>query len=92
MARMDLEDCKDKNFERVYMAGNQEEAKRVEALLHDNNVDYAVSLEPFTTVTGLIKGGSEKYGVAFYVPAGRGDWCRDIFVRQGLDSGILDDD
>jgi hypothetical protein len=90
MTQIDLEDFRDKETVRVYMAGSQEEAKRVEAVLDNEAIDYAVALEPHTTVTGLIKGKSEKYGVAFYVEAGQSEYCKKLFVTKGLGSGIND--
>jgi hypothetical protein len=92
MARIELEEFEDKEIKRVFMAGSQEEAKRVEVLLDDEDIDYAVTLEPYTTVTGLIMPSSQKQGVAFYVLSGQSDYCRNIFVSNGLDAGIINDD
>ena len=92
MAQVELEEFEDKEIKRVYMAGSQEDAKRVENLLDDEAIDYAIDLEPYTTVTGLIMPTSQKQGVAFYVIAGQSDYCRNIFMSNGLKAGIINDD
>jgi hypothetical protein len=92
MAQVEIEDFKDKEIKRVFMAGSQEEAKRVEDLLNDEDIDYAIALEPYTSLTGLIMPSSQKQGVAFYVIAGQSDYCRNILISKGLDAGIINDE
>ncbi|MEW6601101.1 MAG: hypothetical protein AB1499_09030 [Nitrospirota bacterium] len=92
MAQIEFEDFENKEIERVFMAGNQEEAMRVEELLNDEEIDYAIALEPFTTVMGLIMPTSQKQGITFYVIAGQSDYCRNIFKSNGLKAGIINDD
>jgi hypothetical protein len=92
MAHIELEDFKDKEIKRIYMAGSQDEAKRVEDLLNNEEIDYAIALEPYTTAIGLIMPISQKQGVAFYVLAGQSDYGRNILISNGLRAGIINDD
>jgi len=92
MSHIELEDFKDREIKRIYMAGSQDEARRVEDLLNNEEIDYAIALEPYTTAIGLIMPTSQKHGVAFYVLAGQSDYSRNILVSNGLRSGIIDDD
>lgn len=91
MALVDLEDFGDKEMKRVFIASSREQTERVKELLDDEQIDYAINIEPYSPVTGLIMSASEKQGVAFYVLARQSDHCRNIIKSHGLDAGIHND-
>jgi len=89
--RIALDDFGDKDVSRIYLAGRLAEAKRVEEALSDNNIDYAVEVEPYVATFAVLSFG--EYGrAAFYVLAGQADFCRRVLAEAGLSTGILDDD
>jgi hypothetical protein len=88
MGRIELEKFTDRNITRIYIAKNIKEAQGVEKLLTDNNIEYALSLEPFLPPTLL---QSERMGAAFYVESSRSDDCRQVIRDQGLGAGIVYD-
>jgi len=88
MARLDFENFGDKELERMYIAGRVNEAERVEGILNEHGIDYAVGIEPFST-RGLF--ASEYSGAAFYALCGQAAFARNILVAAGLNSGLIPD-
>jgi hypothetical protein len=81
----------DKDVALVYVAARRSEAKRVEQVLSDHAVDYAVAAEPFEhLVLGLLPMTYE--GVGFYVLAGQAEFCRGLLHAAGLVQGLVEDD
>jgi hypothetical protein len=90
MSRIALDDFGDKDISRVYLAGRLAEAKRVEEILTDNNIDYAVEVEPYVATFAVLSFG-EYRGAAFYVLSGQAAFCRRVLAEAGLTVGILED-
>jgi hypothetical protein len=67
----------------VYIAGNLADAHHVERLLDERNIEYAVSLETFTTESPMVFGG-EYRGVFFYVPHVQHQMVCQLLQAQGL--------
>jgi len=81
----------DKEVAMVYIAGRLPEGKRVEQVLSENDIDYAVDTEPFESrVLGILPVTYE--GVGFYVVAGQADFCRRVLRAAGLVQGLVEDD
>ncbi|HEY1267012.1 MAG TPA: hypothetical protein VGH16_07130 [Candidatus Binatia bacterium] len=91
MSCIALDDFGDKDVSRVYLAGRLAEAKRVEEVLTDNSIDYAVEVEPYVATFAVLSFG-EYGGAAFYVLSGQADFCRRILAEAGLTGGILQDE
>ena len=90
MPRMALDDFDDKDITRVYLAGRLAEAKRVEKVLNDNDIEYAIEVEPYVTTFAVLSFG-EYGGAAFYVLSGQADFCRGILKEAGFTVGILEE-
>lgn len=90
MSRFALDDFEESELSRIYLAGRLAEAKRVEKVLEENGIDYAVEVEPYT-VTLLFIGFGEYKGDAFYVRSGQAAFCRRVLADAGLDLGIFDE-
>jgi hypothetical protein len=91
MALVDAATFDDKEVTLVYIAGRLKEGKRVEQLLSDTGVDYAVDVEPFeTTVLGILPVAYE--GVGFYVASHQADHCREVLRAAGLVQGLVERD
>jgi hypothetical protein len=91
MALIDAAELDGKEVARVYIAGRLAEAKRVEQVLSENGIDYALDAEVFrTNLLGFLP--SEYEGVAFYVLSGQASRCRQILHGAGLTAGLVEDD
>ena len=91
MALVDPETFDDKEVALVYIAGRLSEAKRVEQVLSDNAIDYAVDSEPFQSrVLGILP--VEYQGVGFYVSADQADFCRRVLREADLVQGLVEND
>lgn len=66
----------------VYIAGNLDEARAIEQWLTDGGIEYALSLEPFTTTSYLTH--RERMGLFVYVPTAQHRLCRDLLESHGL--------
>lgn len=66
----------------VYIAGNMVDAGKVERILTEHGVDYALSLEPFAS-TSMMRAG-EHTGLFVYVPTAQHRSCREMLERSGL--------
>jgi len=65
----------------VYIAGNLPDAEAAEQRLTEMGIDYALSLEPFTTLSLM---GGEYTGLFVYVPTAQHRFCREMLERHGL--------
>jgi len=89
MALVDPATFDDKEVTVVYIAGRQSEGKRVEQVLSDNAIDYAIGIEPFESlVLGILP--VEYEGVGFYVLSGQADFCRRVLREAGLAQGLVE--
>lgn len=90
MALVDPETFDDKEVAIVYIAGRLPEGKRVEQVLSDHAIDYAVDSEPFQSrVLGILP--VEYEGVGFYVLLGQADFCRRLLREAGLVQGLVEE-
>jgi hypothetical protein len=81
----------DQEVAMVYIAGRLGEGKRVEQVLLDNAIDYAVDFEPFEgRVLGIVPVKYE--GVGFYVLSRQADFCRRALRQAGLVQGLVEND
>jgi hypothetical protein len=91
MALVDMEIFDDKEVALVYIAGRLSEGKRVEQVLSDNAIDYAVDIEPFQSrVLGILP--VEYKGVGFYVLSAQADFCRRVLREASLVQGLVEED
>lgn len=89
MARVALEEFNDQEVARIYFAAKLSEAEEVEMELQQNNIDYAVEVEPYRAMA--VFWVSEYKGAAFYVPAAQADFCRRILAEAGLKAGLMEE-
>ena len=91
MALVDPATFDGKEVALVYVAGRLSEGKRVEQVLSEHAIDYAVDIEPFESrVLGILP--VEYEGVGFYVIADHAEFCRRILREAGLVQGLVEDD
>ncbi len=91
MALVDPETFDDKEVAMVYVAGRLSEAKRVEQVLSDNDIDYALDIEPFQSrLLGILT--VEYEGVGFYVLRGQADFSRRALREASLLQGLVEED
>lgn len=91
MALVDPETFDDKDVAMVYIAGRLTEGKRVEQVLSDNAIDYAVDIEPFQKrVLGILP--IEYEGVGFYVLSSQAEFCRRVLREAGVVQGLVEED
>ena len=72
---------------RIFLAVTVAEARRVEAVLDELDVDYSVRVEP----CGRTLFGSVRQGAAFLVDAPQADRCDEALVKAGLGAGVVRD-
>jgi hypothetical protein len=89
MARIDPEELEDRQSELIFIARRIREAERVEALLTEEGIDYALAFEPF--LHGGIFGIMTLTGVGFYVLSGQAPYCRELLGQHGLAVGVVDE-
>ena len=91
MALVPPETFDDKDVAMVYVAGRLNEGKRVEQVLSDHAVDYAVDVEPFEgRVLGILR--VEYEGLGFYVRAAQAESCRRLLRDAGWLEGLVEHD
>ena len=91
MTLVDPATLDDQEVTMIYIAGRLGEGKRVEQVLSDNGIDYAVDFEPFESrVLGILPVQYE--GVGFYVLSGQADFCRRVLRESGLVQGLVEED
>ena len=88
MGRIDAEEFEDRSNELIFIARRVSEAERVEEILSDEGIDYALAFEPF--LHGGIFGVTTLQGVGFYVLTERAPHCRELLGRRGLGVGVVD--
>ncbi len=91
MALVDPAEFDGKDVAMIYIAGRVSEGKRVEEVLCNHAVDYAVDIEPFeTSVLGILPVQYE--GVGFYVLSDQAEFCRGVLRAAGLLQGLVEAD
>ena len=91
MALVHADAFDDKDVAMVYIAGRLNEGKRVEEVLSENAIDYAVDIEPFEKrVLGILPIKYE--GVGFYVLSHQADVSRRVLREAGLLQGLVEED
>jgi hypothetical protein len=50
----------------------------------ENNIDYAIALEPFVEIAFI----AERNGIAIYVMTGQASFSRNLLATKGLSSGL----
>ena len=88
VALVDPEILADQDMVAVFMTPKLGLARRVEALLTERGVDYAVQVELF----GYNLFGSARYGAMFCVAAGQAHYCRSALVDAGLGRGVVEEE
>ena len=88
VAWIESEILADRNLLAVFIAQTLREAQRVEELLSERGVDYAVQVE----LLGYTLLGSARYGAMFYVTASQAQYCRSALGAAGLDLGVIEED
>jgi hypothetical protein len=74
----------------VYVAARLKEGKRVEQVLSDHGIDFAVDCESFQTrLLGILT--REYEGVGFYVLSAHAAVSRRILREVGLVQGLVDE-
>lgn len=87
MADVDAEDLKD--LERIFIARTLRQARKVEALLTQAGVEYAVQVEPYGR---SLLFGTIRHGAAFYVAGEHAPACRERLVAAGFGNGVVEHD
>ena len=88
MARIAIEDFKDAEIARVYLAAGFAEAQSVEAELNKHEVDYAVEVEAYRG--SVLLWYTEHKGAAFYVRENQAELCSELLRAAGLTAGLLE--
>ena len=87
MPRVAIEDFEEQEVSRVYVATRLSEAKLVEEVLTQNDIDYAVEVEPYlTTVMFWI---TEYKGATFLVFSEQVEICQRVLGAAGLTAGLV---
>jgi hypothetical protein len=73
--------------ERIFIAANLNEAEKVERILKERDIEYAVNIEPYYRISPF---QTEHQGVAFYVKSEHADFFRTILKEKGLGTGVVD--
>jgi hypothetical protein len=89
MARIDAEEFEDRQSELIFIARTVREAGRVEALLTETGIDYAIAFEPF--LHGGIFGVMTLTGLGFYVLSGQAFYCRELLRQHRLAVGVVEE-
>jgi hypothetical protein len=90
MALVDPTTFDGKEVAMIYVAGRLSEGQRVERVLSDHAIDYAVDVEPFHgSVLGIFP--VEYEGVGFYVLSTEADFCRHALREAGLVQGLVEE-
>jgi hypothetical protein len=73
--------------ERIFIAVNLTEAKKAEEILGENNIEYAINIEPYYRISPF---QTQHGGGAFYVKSRDAEFCRKILKKKGLGAGVVD--
>jgi hypothetical protein len=87
MARVEAADFGERDTRLVFIARNVEEAERVEDLLTEHDVDFAVGLERY--VSGIVF-LSERTGIGFTVLEAQAASSRAL-LRPAFRAGVVDE-
>ena len=87
MARKSLDEFPVDERDRIFVAVNLSEAEKVEGVLNERGIDYAVNIEPYYRISPF---QTEHQGVAFYVKSEHADFFRRILKEKGLGTGVVD--
>lgn len=87
MADVEPEELED--LERIFIARTLRQARKVEALLAEANVDYVVQVEPYGRSFLF---GTIRHGAAFYVAAAQAPHGRERLIGAGLGKGVVEPD
>ncbi len=87
MARKLPEEFEEKEIGPLCVAGNLEEANKIERILDKENIDYTVDIVPLSRTFGL----TVAEGVMFLVHAGQLAYCRSLLEHAGLSNLIVED-
>jgi hypothetical protein len=85
VAHVEPDDLQD--LERIFIARTLRQARKVEALLTEAGVDYAVQVEPYGR---SLLFGTIRHGAAFYVAAAHAAHCRERLIGAGFEKGVVD--
>src|SRR5712675_976395 len=89
MAKVSLDNLGEQDTERIFIAKNLKMALKVEKLLTDRGIDYAVAIEKFTQTRFFFT--FEYDGATFYVLAAQAPFCRRLLLDQGFSNGIIEE-
>lgn len=87
MAKKSLDEFSVYERERIFIAVNLGEAKRVEDILNERDINYAANIEPYYRISPF---QTEHQGVAFYVKSEHAALFRTILKEKGLGAGVVD--
>ena len=87
MPLVDEDTFGERKLARIFLAPTVSEARRVEAVLDQQGVDYCVRVEP----CGRTLFGSTRQGAAFIVDEALAESCVEALTRAGLAAGIVRD-
>ena len=88
MAWVESDTLESRDLVAVFIGQTLAEARRVEGLLTQRGVDYAVQVELF----GYTLLGSARYGAMFYVTVSQAEYCRSALVAAGLELGVIEEE
>ena len=86
--RVTEEAMAEKDLELIFIARRIAEAREVECILTDREIDYCLGPEEFMRQGVLLT--SKLRGVGFYVVAGQAGFCRDVLKKAGLGVGVIE--
>ena len=92
MAKWDVEQFLGKEVSCVYIAGGLGEARRVEDILTEHSLDYAVDIQPYYKPMCTLFSIGAYAGAAFFVFSGQAAFVRTRLIAAGLKAGIQDDE
>lgn len=88
MTRRPPEDFEGKQLIPLCVVSNLSEAKKVEAILDEGNIDY--TFQKMSIASGILSFGIRD-GIAFLVIHGQLEYCQDLLKKRGLSKLLLDD-
>ena len=92
VAKVELEWFSDKEVSCVYIAGGLREARRVEDVLTQLAIDYAVEVEPYRKAVYALFSLGTYAGAAFYIRYEQASLARSALLEAGLRAGIQNEE
>jgi hypothetical protein len=87
MARLDIEDFEGQEINRIYLAAGLKEAKRVEDILTEGGIAYAVVVERYRKIVlGILP--FDLQGAGFFVRSADARLARSSLIAAGLKVGL----